>query len=580
MIRPIRFLGLSSALPGAALSLATVVLCAAVAGCGPRSPSPGSNSGSLRAGHYEKELFVFAIDNLNRLEEYNSPEMQRQVIDRLNQWGRSQPADPSWKADPLLATLPAPLAKLPDVTGLGEMRFPATDALALQEIVWLRDVARRVRGTKRDPLNQAIAIFDWTVRNVQLDPLPTDAQGQPLPQVPQSVGETLLFGRGTPMDRAWLFLLLARQQGLDAAMLAVRDPAAPNVPPQPWVPAVLVDGEIYLFEVFLGIPIPQIGGVTADRQGQLQFRPVSLAEAVGDDFVFRQLDLNAEDTYPIASSVLKGNVVALVEASPLYLSRRMKVLESRLTGDQRMVLATDASAQAQRWKDHPQVADAQLWTMPFETIVQLSSTDKAVVRERVLRALPLTTEDLAKGRILHLKGQFEGEENALARYQSARPSQRYLEAGSLDDQMKMILNLVKQDASYWLGLVAFERGQYSTAVDYFDQRTLQAFPEGIWVAGANYNLARTYEAMGEFDKAMATYRRDATSPLHRGNFLRARFLEGLHSKQAESPEAPKTPEPPAAEPKPAEEAPAEPKPAEETPATPPALEPLPGLPPL
>lgn len=553
------------------------------------SADHGRSAGGSRVGHYQKELFAFAIDNLNRLEQYDSPEMQRQVVDRLNQWAQSQTADPQWKPDPLLAALSPALTKLPEVTGLGDLRFSMSDARALQEIVWIRDVAQRVRGNRRDPLNQAVAIFDWVVRNVQLDPLAVDEQGKPLPRIPQTAGETLLFGRGTAADRAWLFLLLARQQGLDAAMLALADPANPKAPPRPWLPAVLVEDEVYLFDIHLGIPVPQMGGVTADRSGQLQFRPATLAEAAGDDFVLRQLDPSADEPYPVSSSDLKQGVVALLEASPLYLSQRMKLLEQQLSGDQRMVLTVDALAQAGRWKAHPNVADARLWTMPYEIIAQLAQSGEALARERVLRALPLMfVPPLAKGRILDLKGQFDGEGNALALYQASRPSQQFLEKQrSLDDQIRLAIYLAKQDATYWLGLIAYEREQFSTAIDYFEHRTLEAFPDAIWGPSANYNLARTYEASQEFDKAIATYRRDGGSPYQRGNLLRARWLEGFHTTQVTPEKEPASVESelatPAESPAPqvSSDAMETPLPQEGEPATPAQpLEPLPGLPPL
>src|SRR3990172_8564252 len=68
---------------------------------------------------------------------------------------------------------------------------------------------------------QARELFDWTARNVQLDGVPAAEGTQAPSRVLQKPWETLLFGRGTATDRAWLFILLARQQAIDAAVLAL-----------------------------------------------------------------------------------------------------------------------------------------------------------------------------------------------------------------------------------------------------------------------------------------------------------------------------------------------------------------------
>ena len=66
-------------------------------------------------------------------------------------------------------------------------------------------------------------LFDWTIRNIALD-------RDSLDRTPQMPWETLLLGHGTAMERAWVFILLARQQGLDAAVLATYAPGAVGEP--------------------------------------------------------------------------------------------------------------------------------------------------------------------------------------------------------------------------------------------------------------------------------------------------------------------------------------------------------------
>ena len=216
----------------------------------PSAPSEANSQDVF--GVNREELLPYAIDNLNRTEEFSSeaaieqtlqrlktldaskpedikdtlllawpePEMLRQVVDRLNQWIRAQAPPADWKSDPMLAALPKPLADLPLVKNLDQSELGRFDGYALQEAVLMRDAALWARGSAQDDLERAKSLFDWTVRNIQIEPITAD-------WMPQFPWETLLFGRGTAEDRAWVFILLARQQGIDAAVLA--SPRLPRV---------------------------------------------------------------------------------------------------------------------------------------------------------------------------------------------------------------------------------------------------------------------------------------------------------------------------------------------------------------
>jgi TolA-binding protein len=105
----------------------------------------------------------------------------------------------------------------------------------------------------------------------------------------------------------------------------------------------------------------------------------------------------------------------------------------------------------------------------------------------------------------------------------SRPPQAQLEASISNEQQRQFVTEIKQAASYWLGIIAYEQGDYRVAVDYFRERVLIASPDGPWTGGARYNLGRSYEAMGEIEQAVAQYQLD-TSPQSTGNKVRARRL--------------------------------------------------------
>jgi tetratricopeptide (TPR) repeat protein len=480
--------------------------------------------------------------------------MLRQSVNRLNQWVRAQHPVADWKLDPMYASLPAKFAELPLVKAVDTLELSRFDGFALQEAIWLRDASSWARGDALDDLERAESLFDWTVRNIQVE-----AKGEDwTPQVPW---ETLLLGRGTIEDRAWLFVAMARQQGIEAGMLAL-PPLAENkgeaanaesskekseatgekadggssAMPRVWCIGVLAEGQVYLFDPMLGLPIPGPDGLHRDAAGQLAIRPATLAQVAADDGLLRRLDVDDAHKYWVTASDLQ-HVAVCLEASPTYVSQRMQLLESHLAGAQKMVLTYSPTAQAAKWKA-ANVSDVQLWHWPFETLVARSHMSPKAVEARVVRLLPFYADratPLLKGRILHLKGKLIGADGAIKFYQEARPSNQDLAEASVHPMLKQLQMFAKQNASYWAGLVAYQRANYATAIDYFKTRTLEAAPNGTWTDGAQYNLARTYEASGETDWAVLQYQSSGEAVGGLGGLLRAKWLKEVAPAETPKP---------------------------------------------
>ena len=188
----------------AVLALTALLLAALpwTGGCKPDAPPPGAHAqvGGLEArGISPDDLLKNAVQPLNHLEDFASGEMLQHIVERLNQWVETEEPLPDWKADPMVADLPQALRELPQVADLDKLEFPREDAFALQETVWLRDLSGWARGETLNEVEQARRLFDWTVRNIQLDPTPLGPEGRPLQRVRQIPWEILLLGRGTPM---------------------------------------------------------------------------------------------------------------------------------------------------------------------------------------------------------------------------------------------------------------------------------------------------------------------------------------------------------------------------------------------
>ena len=288
--------------------LAVVVACLVpslafllvTAGCREPAPLLDTKSESEEA-EYSDEALAVALQNLGRLEKFRSGEMLEEIVGRLNQWAAAQPPETEWRRDPLLDTLPEPLAALPVVEQVDSTAFPRHDGAMLQQAVWLRDTARWARGEKLEPLSRAMCLFDWTVRNIQLDPAKDpSAESNGPPPLAQSPWETLLLGRGSVLDRAWVYVELLRQEGIDGALLAMpAEEGSVSSAPRAWAIGVLIEGKIYLFEPVLGLPIPGPDGPSLDADRKVVIRPATLAEAVADPAVLRRLDLDETTAYPV-----------------------------------------------------------------------------------------------------------------------------------------------------------------------------------------------------------------------------------------------------------------------------------------
>jgi hypothetical protein len=408
------------------------------------------------------------------------------------------------------------------------LEFPAMDSPAFREAVWLRNVSTWASGEELDaPVKPAIALFDWVVKNVDLvRESKTQAQSGSV-RMFQTPTETMLFGQGTGIDRAWLFVLLARQMNIDAALLGLADEN--NNLTKLWGVGVLIDEEVYLFEPVLGLPIPKLGSLELAENG-LAFEPATLSEAAENEAVLEQLDVFQEGSYAVRAKDLQ-RVVALVEASPSYLSQRMKMVENRLTGNQKIVLTTDATAQIERFKQCPYVIGSQMWPLPYQTIWQ-EIRFRAERQQWVLSKFrpfifPQEKAYLWRARDYYFKGQFTGNPSATAFYQEARRSDFAMNIANIDAQDRLQWQEIKIDASYWLGLMVAQTGNYRAAEDYLKTRVLLANPGGKWEYGATYNLARLAETTGDIPMAIKLYRIHLAAPQTQGNLIRARWLSEL-----------------------------------------------------
>jgi hypothetical protein len=499
-----------------------------------------------RLAEIQEKLGIYRIHRLPEIGWETAPDEQvlRQVLDWLNQWIRQGDPKTSWNQNSLLLDTLSPklrddkdLAKRLATAALAARSFQPEDTRFLQEAIWLRDISRWAHGDELDDVSRAAALFDWSARNIQLQ---SDADAEP-----HRPWQTLLYGRGTAEQRALVFALLCRQQGLDVVMLSI--PGKDNEPnksaagadaqtnaAQFWLPALLSEGQLYLFDARLGLPVPG-----AEGKGV-----ATLEQVRKDNSLLRHLDLEGTP-YQISADNLKSIEIDLI-ADPFSLSRRAAQLESSLAGDDRVILSAKPADLAAKAKSISGVSVVRLWDFPFQTIHDQLTLGKAAREREVFEFEPFAVRPaLWKARSRHFQGRREDPKNnskknadeaiddhrdAASYYLSktVRPPDRKIAESTSDDERR-IDSTAKLDAAYWLGLLSYDDGKFPVAASWFARPELLA-PASPWAFGASYNLARSLEAQAKFEEAVAILERD-NSPQQQGNKLRARELKSK-AKQA------------------------------------------------
>ena len=517
-----------------------VAVAAFTAGCdGTRRPAApqsdaGRASGTPAARAMGAKLLDGAVSTLGRLDDFDETRAVEQAFDRLNQWSRTAPPAAGWQADPLAATLPDRLRSA--APALDRSSFDAAgDVTHLRDRIWLSAIARAARGDAGDDVAVASRLFDWTVRSLALVSDP--------PMVPSAAtpgtrwfmpGEILLSGRASAAQRGWIFLLLAQQCGLDGAMLATGDAASGNL--RPWVPAIVSEGQAYLFEPTYGMPVPGPGGVGV----------ATARQAAEDPTVLAGLSL-PDKPYPLGPADMT-DLTILVAADPWDLSRRMATLDGDLAarhGVHVAVAASHMAAAAAAALPTDSTPVLGVWEFPWETVGRRGAVAAGVeaVVTRELAPLEIafvapgpagrparTVRPLFAARVREFRGDLEGPEGAKAAYLAARPSRAVLADAVRQlppeqaENASRLYGRMKEDATYWLGVLTLGEGEYAAAVDYLGRMTLQAAPDSRWTDAARTNLARALIGLGRIDEAVAALRADG-SPQRFGSRILADRLE-------------------------------------------------------
>jgi len=429
-----------------------------------------------------------------------------QIVERLNKWLRQTAAEVEWSPSALLSTLPEELrgermeifvsekALSRKAFSLASEELRATQAVAyegrlLQEATWARDIGDWLTRDEIEELARVDRMFDWTVRNLQLD-----ADDAVLPAY--RPWQSMVLGHATAAGRAWVFAQLCRQRDIPAVIVR------PTGESDLWWCGALVQGELYLYDPRLGLPLPGPDGKTA-----------TLADVRENPELLAAFDLPDKPYWP--SDEAFENAECQIIAGPFSLTRRAALITERLTGTNSLLLAVDTEVLAEQLSAIEGVANVTLWPYPYETLLAQVTQRRRLRTRAAIEFDPFVYKpQLWKARMLHFRGR-AGKTSDSSRGNLTTEIDDHRDAGRLytdervrprdsriekleDEDTRNAWAATKAGATYWLGLLAYDRGEPAIALNWLDLS--QQYD--AWQQGALYNKARALEAADENAKAI------------------------------------------------------------------------------
>jgi len=402
-------------------------------------------------------------------------------------------------------------------------KFVKRDGRHIEDCLLYHMVATRA-AKQGDDLSRVRAVFGWVVQQIQLVP-PGSLAPPGLPQAQARPFDVLLRGMATEQggewaERAWLFMALCRQLGIDVGLLKYKSAQKPEET-YAWICAVAIGNQAYLFDARIGMPIPGPDGTGV----------ATLEEAATNPLVLRQLDLPGQAPYKTTLDDLNADkLVVLIDSSLGYFAPRMRLFQENLTGKYRMILFREPMAQRDKFAEAmgERFGGVELWSLPRAVEYNLFHDAGFVTATQwpiqIFDArLPLLT-----ARLDELRGEIDQAKEKYGKF-------RFAPDLVMADKKTRILPAARQAldmyATYFLALCQLDQNHPDQA-EFLLKQTLDHLPEPqpngpfcfMYRWGAQANLARLYDAKGDERRAIAYYcQPDPTWQSH-GNLLRARDL--------------------------------------------------------
>ncbi len=308
--------------PSQLLSLPLLGCAMILCGCNSSASNSGSNQGtagadSSQANSLSRDLLdsAVAVMDVNSLGISTSADAGVSLMNQAF-------ANSSDVSDEISSRTEESAATWEKLLSEEEREFAASNSLTGRDGIHIWDallshkIAAAAIGSAQSELQRVANAFDFTVRNLQL------IERHPA-ELPLTLQEIWTLGRGTAQDRAWAFAELMRQMNIDTVLLYPAD--ANDSADGPFLVAVLLDGQVYLFDPRLGIPVPSPNPESI---------AATLTEVLSQPELLAKLSTDSEKPYPLTGDQLKNPTVKLIGDAGTW-APRMKAVENAFDVDQR-----------------------------------------------------------------------------------------------------------------------------------------------------------------------------------------------------------------------------------------------------
>jgi len=445
-------------------------------------------------------------------------------------------------------------------------RFVIHDCDHLRTALMLKPLAQRLQSGASTDMERAVRLFQFVVRNVALEKQ-QETEKQQQAEMPHTPFHTLIYGQGRAEDRAWVFAEMLRQLQIDCVYLQSE---APENNQRPYgLVGVSIDGSLYLFDPWLGSPIPS---ADAGVDTVLVDQPATLTDVLETPELLRALDIADGPAYPLTVQQLAAARPMIIACSDHW-SHRNKQLQYNLTGDRSLLIYDSlfneedggdgllvrlAAGSGGRWETQ----DFGIWSYIEQQVAILKSpTEMQLQRLKRMESClaaptPISvsgtsgvedsvrygqpTHKLFKARLAQLTGDYA---NGLKTYQSVRlqlnrlPPQQLLQ---LNDDFRAQQRTASEYAEFWIADT-----QLDQQLDSDDQSQLAAagalkaylrrFPSGRWYDAAAFRGGVSLASAGRWDQAVAMLSRiEPDAP----QYLLARMLQARWQRHSTSPSSP------------------------------------------
>lgn len=458
------------------------------------------------------------------------------AVSTLNSWRLLAEANPAVPPVAQVGDLPKDFLNAEVLASLGEKKYTPMDAMHVRMCLLARAVAGYISDRSDEDLARVVLLFEYVCRNVALNDDPASAP----PLFPYDI---LLSGRGTAADRAWVFADLLKQWRIDAVVIRPDDVAVED---EAWLMGVPVNGEVYLFDLFLGLPIPAEAAPTQARPRQ----PATLKTVVEHPEWLAALSARTDQPYRLDVDQLKMPRIEIMSDLPAW-SQRMWELEQVLPGEQLCVLydsLVDSATQPgliQRVENSGVPAPASgwsLWSHPLITMIRQQRMPQQdlmkMMNEVHMPFMVPFTFDVDQETGQPRLGPAEKQQlrvrtsQLLGKFQDATTgflAIRMLGLKSFPEPTRQqIHQIAADDAFYWSAVGKYELGQYGEAAEALADYSRRTATRQRWQPAARQLLAWSLVEQGKYDEAVKSLARPiADDPYRTANAVLARRWSSL-----------------------------------------------------